>query len=114
MAVMCNWALACTASAGISGSLSSTRAAKDSWLHFGKLGLGQLLCAKRAVADFYNPGQEPPVGPSFSAKTIQLDHCLVTLWIWDPASQERFRTLGPLYYHGAQAIVIVFSLVARD
>jgi small GTP-binding protein len=80
----------------------------------GSTSVGKTCLLARAVADFYDPGQEPTVGPSFSAKTIQLDHCVVKLWIWDTAGQERFRTLGSLYYHGAQAIVIVFSLVDRD
>jgi len=34
----------------------------------------------------------------------------VTLQIWDTAGQERFRSMAPLYYRGAAAAILVFSL----
>jgi small GTP-binding protein len=76
--------------------------------------VGKTSIITHAVADFYDPNQEPTVGPSFSVKMISLETRSVRLLIWDTAGQEQYRTLGPLYYRGAQAIVIVFSLIDRD
>jgi small GTP-binding protein len=80
----------------------------------GSASVGKTSIITRAVADFHDPAQEPTVGPSFSVKTIQLPNGCVKLWIWDTAGQERFRTLGSLYYHGAHAIVVVFSLTDKE
>ena len=34
----------------------------------------------------------------------------ITLQIWDTAGQERFRSMAPLYYRGAVAAILVFSI----
>lgn len=36
---------------------------------------------------------------------------LVRLQLWDTAGQERFRSISKLYYRGASAIVLVYSIV---
>jgi small GTP-binding protein len=96
------------------GHLQMERMMEAKVVLLGAASVGKTCLLTRAVADFYDPGQEPTVGTSFSAKTIQLDTCTVKLWIWDTAGQERFRALGSLYYQGAQAVILVFSLSDRD
>ena len=34
--------------------------------------------------------------------------------IWDTAGQERYRTITNSYYKGADGVVIVFDLTAKD
>ena len=34
--------------------------------------------------------------------------------IWDTAGQERYRTITNAYYRGADGIIIVFDLCAKD
>ena len=34
----------------------------------------------------------------------------INLVIWDTAGQERFRSMAPLYYRGAVAAILVFSI----
>eukprot|EP00967_Tisochrysis_lutea_P001793 scaffold2270_cov31-Tisochrysis_lutea.AAC.2 len=50
------------------------------------------------------------IGASFLVKELTLGTQKITLQIWDTAGQERFRSMAPLYYRGAAAAIMVFSL----
>jgi Ras-related protein Rab-5C len=47
-------------------------------------------------------------------QTVALESSTVKFEIWDTAGQERYRSLAPMYYRGAQAAVVVFSIVDVD
>lgn len=51
---------------------------------------------------------------AFLTQTIALPTETVKFEIWDTAGQERYRSLAPMYYRGAQAAVVVFSLVDAE
>jgi len=38
----------------------------------------------------------------------------INLDIWDTAGQERFRSVIPMYYKGAKAIIVVFDITNKD
>ncbi len=38
----------------------------------------------------------------------------INLDIWDTAGQERFKSIIPMYYKGAKAIIVVFDITNRD
>lgn len=38
----------------------------------------------------------------------------INLDIWDTAGQERFRSVIPMYYKGAKAILVVFDITNKD
>ena len=38
----------------------------------------------------------------------------ITLDLWDTAGQERFRSVIPMYYKGAKAILVVFDITNKD
>lgn len=80
----------------------------------GATSVGKTCIVTRATSDFFDAEQVSTVGASFSAKTIELEDCRVTLRIWDTAGQERFRSLAPMYYQGSQCAIIVFSLDSMD
>ena len=50
------------------------------------------------------------IGASFLMKELLVNQQKVTLQIWDTAGQERFRSMAPLYYRGAVAAILVFSM----
>ena len=47
---------------------------------------------------------------SFLTRTVHLGDKSVRLEIWDTAGQERFHSLSPIYYRGAQAAIVVYSI----
>ena len=53
------------------------------------------------------------IGASFLTKRVlDIDSgATVRLQLWDTAGQERFRSISKLYYRGASAILLVYSIV---
>lgn len=56
------------------------------------------------------------VGASFLTKRVlDIDSGItVRLQLWDTAGQERFRSISKLYYRGASAVVLVYSLLDEN
>ena len=46
-------------------------------------------------------------------RTVRLGNARVTFAIWDTGGQERFHSLAPLYYRGAQAAIVVYSITDK-
>ena len=82
--------------------------------------LGPSLVGKTSLVSAYMGGSfsdssSPTIGASFVNKVVKVENnARVKLQIWDTAGQEKFRSLAPMYYHNAQAAVIVFALSDRD
>ncbi|XP_022782523.1 ras-related protein Rab-18-B-like [Stylophora pistillata] len=53
-------------------------------------------------------------GVDFKVKTLTVDGNKAKLAIWDTAGQERFRTLTPSYYRGAQGVILVYDTSSRE
>ncbi|KAL8286688.1 hypothetical protein RQP46_004216 [Phenoliferia psychrophenolica] len=54
------------------------------------------------------------IGVDFKVKVIERRNRRWKLSIWDTAGQERFRTLTSSYYRGAQGVILVYDISARD
>ncbi|PAA76981.1 hypothetical protein BOX15_Mlig000316g3 [Macrostomum lignano] len=54
------------------------------------------------------------VGVDFCTKNLEVNGRQVSLQILDTAGQERFRFLGPSYYRGADAAMLVFDSSNRS
>jgi Ras-related protein Rab-7A len=50
------------------------------------------------------------IGADFLTKNLSIGDRKVTLQIWDTAGQERFQSLGPGFYRGADACILVYDL----
>ena len=53
------------------------------------------------------------IGVDFKIRTIDLNGKSVKLQIWDTAGQERFQSITANYYHGSNAIAIVYDITDR-
>ena len=73
--------------------------------------LGSGSCGKSSLIlrytknTFSSGGCEPTIGAAFYSK--QAGSCDLELKIWDTAGQERYRSLVPMYFHGAKTVVLV-------
>jgi small GTP-binding protein len=68
----------------------------------------------RYVTGSFNPKTTTStIGASFLTKRVlDIDSgTTVRLQIWDTAGQERFRSISKLYYRGASAVLLVYSIV---
>lgn len=50
------------------------------------------------------------IGMAFSTKRVWIDEEPAILEIWDSAGQERFRSIVPMYFKGAKAVIMVYDL----
>ena len=77
-------------------------------------GVGKTSLVHRYVKGTFDPATTlSTVGASFLTKRVlDIDSGVtVRLQIWDTAGQERFRSISKLYYRGASAVVLVYSIL---
>ncbi|KAI1325498.1 rab type ras GTPase [Xylariaceae sp. FL0255] len=79
----------------------------------GSQGVGKTSLVTRYCKGAFNPAQNiSTVGASFMTKrVVDTDtDTVVRLQIWDTAGQERFRSISRLYYRGANACILCYSI----
>ncbi|KAI1497344.1 putative ras-like GTP-binding protein [Biscogniauxia marginata] len=79
----------------------------------GSQGVGKTSLVTRYCKGAFNPAQTTStVGASFMTKrVVDTDtDTVVRLQIWDTAGQERFRSISRLYYRGANACILCYSI----
>jgi len=76
----------------------------------GASGVGKTCLGLRFVKDQFVTYTASTIGASFLVKELIFNNQKVTMQIWDTAGQERFRSMAPLYYRGAVAAILVFSI----
>jgi small GTP-binding protein len=71
------------------------------------------LVTRYVKSTFDPPKTHSTIGASFLTKrVIDIDTgTVVRLQIWDTAGQERFRSISKLYYRGASAVILVYSIL---
>ncbi|KIN07823.1 hypothetical protein OIDMADRAFT_110354 [Oidiodendron maius Zn] len=79
----------------------------------GSQGVGKTSLVQRYVRNQFTPASTTStVGASFQTKKVVDDESdtVVRLQIWDTAGQERFRSISRLYYRGANACILCYSI----
>ncbi|KAG6039096.1 hypothetical protein E4U41_003293 [Claviceps citrina] len=79
----------------------------------GAQGVGKTSLVMRYCKGSFNPSQiTSTVGASFLTKRVvdSDSDTTVRLQIWDTAGQERFRSISRLYYRGANACILCYSI----
>ncbi|KAL5348964.1 hypothetical protein ACLOAV_006389 [Pseudogymnoascus australis] len=78
----------------------------------GAQGVGKTSLVHRYIHSTFLPPHPSTIGASFLTKRIHDtdSNTLVRLQLWDTAGQERFRSISRLYYRGANACIICYSI----
>ncbi|KAI1175038.1 P-loop containing nucleoside triphosphate hydrolase protein [Nemania sp. FL0916] len=79
----------------------------------GSQGVGKTSLVMRYCNGAFTPSQTTStVGASFMTKRVvdSDTDTVVRLQIWDTAGQERFRSISRLYYRGANACILCYSI----
>lgn len=81
----------------------------------GDSGVGKTSIAVRLVRDvFTDQGTQSTVGAAFFTFVVENGEDTIQFEMWDTAGQERYRSLAPMYYRGAEVVVLVFALSDRQ
>ncbi|TGO11314.1 hypothetical protein BTUL_0112g00030 [Botrytis tulipae] len=82
----------------------------------GAQGVGKTSLLLRYIKNQFNPKTTTStVGASFLTKRVvdAESDTVVRLQIWDTAGQERFRSISRLYYRGANACILCYSITSQ-
>jgi Ras-related protein Rab-2A len=79
----------------------------------GDSGVGKTCLAKAFCLQKFDKFSEPTIGASYMSRDIELEKGSIRLNIWDTAGQEKYDSLIPMYYRGAQIIFLVYDISER-
>jgi small GTP-binding protein len=80
----------------------------------GDSSVGKTSLVSRLMEERFDPSEPPTVGAHWQLYVQDFSCDRVELQIWDTAGQEKFRSLGPLYYRNASGAVAVFDVTRRS
>ncbi|XP_067458997.1 ras-related protein Rab-17-like [Thunnus thynnus] len=79
----------------------------------GSSGVGKSSLALRFGKDEFR-NTSPTVGCAYLTKVVHLNEVTLRFEIWDTAGQEKYHSVTPLYYRGAQAALLVYDISKRE
>ena len=81
----------------------------------GNSGVGKTSIAVRYKENKFNANPKATVGASYFQKNMAFkDGSMLRLHIWDTGGAEKFKAIAPLYYRGAHAALVVYSIVDEN
>ena len=81
----------------------------------GNSGVGKTSIALRYKEGKFNDNPKATVGASYFMKDVGFrDGSMLRLHIWDTGGAEKFKTVAPLYYRGAHAALVVYSVMDEN
>ena len=83
-------------------------------LLLGNSDVGKSSMLLRFVDSVWNDAFTPTIGVDFKVKTLEINNKRVKMQIWDPAGQERFRTVVSTYFRGAHGILLLYDVTNKD
>ena len=82
----------------------------------GEAAVGKTCIIKRFATDEFKPDELTSSTASFITKTIKLDgfeEKYIKFNIWDTCGQEKFRSVGKIFYTGIQAAILVYDITSK-
>eukprot|EP00049_Salpingoeca_infusionum_P025238 m.18324 g.18324 ORF g.18324 m.18324 type:complete len:193 (+) comp7801_c0_seq1:374-952(+) len=79
----------------------------------GSMSVGKTSLVLRYAEGTFKKEVSATVGASFFTKKITVGKQQAKLQLWDTAGAERFRTMAPMYYRGANAALLVYDVTDR-
>ena len=76
--------------------------------------VGKSCILVRFSDDIFNDSYVTTIGVDFRFKTMVVNNKVAKIQIWDPAGQERYRSITTAYYRGAAAIIICCDCTNKE
>ncbi|RYQ83968.1 hypothetical protein Ahy_B10g102856 isoform F [Arachis hypogaea] len=80
----------------------------------GDMGAGKTSLVLRFVKVQFSEYQESTIGAAFFTQVLSLNEATVKFDIWDTTGQERYHSLAPMYYRGADAAIVVYDITSME
>lgn len=90
--------------------MESLKATQIKTVMVGDAAVGKTSILARYTTGTFSPEVKPTIGAGCVEKCLIYNGAEYLLEIWDTAGQEDYRSLVPMYYHGARIIIIVADL----
>ena len=80
---------------------------------YGDTGVGKTSIAHRACYQIFDDVMIPTVGSATFRLEVKQGDKVTKFNLWDTAGQENFQSLTPIYFRGAQFVILVFEVAER-
>lgn len=76
----------------------------------GDSGVGKTCLIERMFSNRFDSHLPATIGTDQRFKRLRVDGMNIGVSVWDTAGQDRFQSLTPMYYRGAQGVVYVYDV----
>ena len=76
----------------------------------GSMSVGKTALSNSAQGQEFQPNYQATIGTGYYVYKSSVNNNPMELQIWDTAGMERYKSLGPVYYRGADAAIFVYDL----
>ena len=79
----------------------------------GNSGVGKTCISQRYINKLYSGNEDSTVGASYFQKILEIDGKTVQLDIWDTAGQEKYRSMGKMFYKDAYIVLFIYDITDK-
>ena len=80
----------------------------------GNSGVGKTCISQRYINKSYSDKENSTVGASYFQKILEIDGKTVQLDIWDTAGQEKYRSMGKMFYKDAYIVLFIYDITNKQ
>ena len=80
----------------------------------GDSSVGKTAILNQLIDHTFRPHEPPTINANYQIYIEEMDDMQVELQIWDTAGQEKFRSLGPIYFRNAAGAIAVYDQTQRS
>lgn len=80
----------------------------------GDSSVGKTSILNRLILDKFNNSEQSTVGANYHIYSQEVDGKTIEIQLWDTAGQEKYRSLGPIYFRNSAGALVVFDLTAKE
>ena len=79
----------------------------------GDASVGKTSILNQLIDNNFHEHEQSTVGANYQLYVEEIDGIKIEIQIWDTAGQEKFRSLGPIYYRNSNGAIIMFDMTSR-
>lgn len=80
------------------------------FLLIGDTRVGKTSLVQRFCNNEFSEGPAETIGIEFTTHKVKINNTKISLQIWDTAGQEKYKSLGKMYFRDSVAVLLVFSV----